>query len=87
VVIILLSTAFIDTTTMGLSLDQSPFLQAISGDGPQRIRSSISELLKVFEQSSKSGPRYLNQLEEIVRFAFGGSVTGTHAISTQSVRN
>jgi len=69
---------------MGLSLEQSPFLQALSGNGSQPIRSSIAELLKVFEQSPKSGPRYLNQLEEIVRFASSGSVTGAHAISTHS---
>ena len=82
VAVIVFSVAFAATTetTMGLSLEQSPFLQTLSGNGPQRIRSSVTELLKVFEQSSKSGPRYLNQLEEIVRFASGGSVTGTHAI-------
>lgn len=71
---------------MGLSLEQSPFLQALSGDGPQRIRSSVTELLKSFEQSSKGGPRYLNQLEEIMRFASGGSVTGAYAISTYDHR-
>ncbi|KAF9649284.1 hypothetical protein BDM02DRAFT_3260491 [Thelephora ganbajun] len=63
------------TTIMGLSLEQSPFLQALSGNGPQRIQSSMTELLKAFEQSSKTSPRYLNQLEEIVRFASGGSAT------------
>jgi len=71
---------------MGLSLEKSPFLQTLSGNGPQRIRSSVTELLKVFEQSSKSGPCYLNQLEEIVRFASGGSVTGAHAIYTHNHR-
>jgi len=65
---------------MGLSLEQSPFLRALSGDGPQRVRSSIVELLGIFEQSSKGGPHYLNQLEEIMRFASGGSVAGAHAI-------
>lgn len=65
---------------MGLSLEQSPFLHALSEDGPQRIRSSVTELLKVFEKSPKSGPHYLNQLEEIVKFASGGSVTGAHAM-------
>jgi len=62
---------------MGLPLDQSPFLRALSDNGPQRIQSSLTKLLKCFEQSSESGSRYLNQLEEIVRFASGGSVTGT----------
>ena len=69
---------------MGLSLEQSPFLQALSGNGSQRIQSSINELLKVFEKSPKNGPRYLGQLEEIVRFASGGLVAGAHAISTHS---
>jgi hypothetical protein len=74
--------------TMGLSLEQSPFLQALSGNGPQRTRSSITELLKLFGQSPKDGPRYLNQLEEIVRFASGGSTSGTPLISINlSLRN
>jgi hypothetical protein len=63
---------------MGLSLEQSPFLQALSGSGTQRIKSSMAELLGVLGQSSESGPRHLNQLEEIVRFASGGSVAGAH---------
>ena len=65
-------------TTMGISLEKSPFLQAVSGSGSQRIQSSITELLKALE----NGPRYLNQLEEIVRFASGGSVTGAYRSST-----
>ena len=67
---------------MGLSLEQSPFLRALSGDGPERIQSSVTELLKVFEQSSKGGPRYLNHLEEIMRFASGGFVVSAYAVST-----
>ena len=39
----------------------------------------MTELLKLFEQSSDAGPHCLNQLEEIVKFASGGSVFGTHA--------
>ena len=66
---------------MGLSLDQSPFLHALSNNGPQRIQSSLTKLLKGFEKSVESGPRYLSQLEEIVRFASGGSVTGVHKLS------
>ena len=66
---------------MGLSLEQSPFLHAVSDNAPQRIQSCVTKLLKDFEQSSGSGPRYLNQLEEIVRFASGGSATGTHESS------
>ena len=62
---------------MGLSLEQSPFLRALSDNSPQRIQSCMTKLLKGFEQSSQSGPGYLNQLEEIVRFASGGSATGT----------
>ena len=65
---------------MGLSLEQSPFLHALSGKGPQRIRSSMAELLKLFEQSSEDGPHRLNQLEEIVKFVSGGSVSGTHPL-------
>ena len=64
---------------MGLSLGQSPFLKILSENGPQRTRSSITELLKAFEQSSKDGPRYLNQLEEIVKFASGGPSPSAYA--------
>ena len=74
VVVIVLPIAASIGTTMGVSLEQSPFLQALSGDCPQRIQSSVADLLKVLE----SGPRYINHLEEIVRFASGGSVTGAH---------
>ena len=63
---------------MSTSLEKSPFLQAVSENGSQRIRSSMTELLKRLE----SGPRHLDQLEEIVRFASGGSVTGAHKSST-----
>ena len=66
---------------MGPSLERLFFLYAISRNGPQRIGSSINELLKLFERSSEGGPCYLNQLEEITRIASGGLVSGTHTTS------
>ena len=68
----------------GLSLEQSPFLHALSDNGSQRIQSCTTKLLKGLEKSSGGGPGYLGQLEEIVRFASGGSVTGAHKLSVHS---
>ncbi|KAF9789565.1 hypothetical protein BJ322DRAFT_1105422 [Thelephora terrestris] len=69
---------------MRLSLDQSPFLQSLSSNGPQRIQSSITELLRLFEQSSKDGQRRLNQFEEIIRFASGGPVSDDSSAWTEN---
>ena len=41
----------------------------------------MNELLRLFEQASESGSCCLNQLEEIMRFASGGLVSGAHATS------
>ena len=40
----------------------------------------MTELSKLFEQSSSGGPHCLNQLEEMLRFASGGLVSGTRSL-------